>query len=145
MLTDLFATVTELAGACVEDLPAHSRSLLGDPAPADRPLIAEYAGTNKPLLRRLMGLNPELEVGSLMPAYGMVRLENLRLTLGSDGSIVLHDTVEDPAQTTDIASGSPEDVEALVKHLPLLIDRDETSPEIDVRMREWLRALGYIM
>ena len=145
MLTDLFATVAELAGADLEDLPVHSHSLLADPAPAGRPLIAEYAGASEPLLQELTSLNPELDVGPLMPAYGTVRVENLRLTVGSDGGVVLHDTAADPGQTRNIALGSPEDVKTLMKHLPLLSDRDETGQEIDERMREWLRALGYIM
>ncbi|MFH1502750.1 MAG: sulfatase [Candidatus Eisenbacteria bacterium] len=145
MLTDLFATVAELADATVEETPTHSRSLLGDAAPADRPLIAEYAGAYTPLIEYMAGLNPALDLGLLRPAYGTVRVGSMRLTVGSDGSVVLHDVAADPGQSNDVASTAPETVESLMRHLPLVTERDESNPEVDERMEEWLRALGYIL
>ncbi|MFH1502751.1 MAG: sulfatase [Candidatus Eisenbacteria bacterium] len=145
MLTDIFATTLELAHVDLEGAPEHSRSLLWQPGPADRPLIAEYGGANEPLLETLAGLNPALDVGPLTPAYGTVRVGNLRLTVGSDGSVALHDLSSDPTQMTNVAADRPDDVEALLEHIPMLSNRSGQAPEIDERMREWLRALGYVM
>jgi len=145
MLTDLFATVLDLAGAEVEVLPQHSRSLFGEPSPADRPIIAEYAGPTPRLLEKIGGLNPERDIEQLRPAYGTVRIGDLRLTAGSDGTVVLHDVGADPGQTRDIATDRPDAVDALMQHLPMLAGDSEETPAVDERMREWLESLGYVM
>ena len=145
MLTDVFATVLDLAGVEDDELPPCSRSLLGEPAPADRAIIAEYAGANEPLLDELEGLNAALDRGSLAPAFGTVRVGDLRLTVGSDGSVVLHDLAADPGQTRNLAHERPRDVEALRQQLPAFVTGRGSGPEVDEHMREWLRALGYVM
>jgi arylsulfatase A-like enzyme len=145
MLSDLFATVLDLAG--VDDLgrPEHSRSLLDAPADPSRPLIAEYEGAKRALLRQLQELNPGLDVELLGRAFGAVRVGDLRLTVGSDGSVLLHDLSVDPGQERNLAAERPDDVERLRGLLPAF--RHERGPdvEIDERMREWLGSLGYVM
>ena len=145
MLTDVYATVLDFAGADAGELPRYSRSLAGEPAPLDRPLIAEYAGANEPLLLELGGLNPAFDRHARAPAFGTVRVGDLRLTVGSDGSAALHDLALDPGQTHNLASERPGDAESLRSLLPAFVRGSASGPEVDEQMREWLRALGYVM
>jgi len=70
---------------------------------------------------------------------------DLRLTAGSDGTVVLHDVGADPGQTRDIAADRPDAVDALMRHLPMLAGGPGETPAVDERMREWLESLGYVM
>lgn len=144
MLTDLFATVCELAGVENVDFPQHSRSLLHvEPGPP-RPLIAEYAGGHASLVNKLRRLNPDLDVTPLTAAYRTVRKGKLRLTVGSDGSSRLHDMAADPEQVNNLAAQRPRDVAGLSG----LLNQAQTAPgreaQLDEETKEKLRSLGYV-
>jgi arylsulfatase A-like enzyme len=143
MLTDIFATVLDLAG--VEDAPdlPHARSLLAEPAPADRPLIAEYAGAGPTLLNMLLEINPELDTTQMAMARATVRVGNLRLTLGSDGSAGLEDLAVDPADRIDLERDGRAISEEMIKLFPK-VEQVEGEAEVDEEMRESLRSLGYV-
>jgi arylsulfatase A-like enzyme len=145
MLTDIFATVLDAAGLSEVAAPEHSRSLLGPPAAADRPIIAEYAGPGPPLFARLLSFNPEMDIEPLRPAYVTVRVGNLRLTVGSDGSEVLNDLAADPEGLVNLAPERPAEVDRLLRLGPGFRTGDNEGLEIDERMREWLESLGYFM
>lgn len=145
MLTDVYATVLDLAGAESDEPRPHSRSLAGEPAPPDRPVLAEYAGANEPLLKELEGLNPDFDRRTRSSAFGTVRVRDLRLTVGSDGSLTLHDLSRDPGQLRNLAAERPADAEALRLLLPAFSTGLGATPDVDERMREWLRALGYVI
>ena len=144
MLTDIYATVLELAGVTSATPTPHSRSLLGTPAVPGRPVIAEYTGANASLTRHLRNLNPELDTSRLEVAYAKVRVGRLEFTVGSDGSEILHDLVADPGRERNVAPGNPGTVNALFELLPAVELVEEEGLEIDEEMREWLRSLGYI-
>lgn len=144
MLSDLFATILALAEVSPPGESAPSRDLLAEPAPALRPLIAEYAGPGEGLLGLLRRKNPALDAAPLAPARRTIRVGELRLTLGSDGSAVLHDLSRDPRQEQDLAAERPADV----ARLRALLSTPRLAPvadtEIDSVTREQLRSLGYI-
>jgi arylsulfatase A-like enzyme len=149
MLSDLFATLLDLAG--VDDLAPRrrSRSLLGAPGAADRALFAEYAGGPPPLVALLRRLNPRLDPAPLEVAYATVRRGNDRFTLGSDGSRRLHAVRADPGQQHDLAGQDDERASQLER---LLLERglaprrgaEHTPAALDAGVRARLRALGYL-
>lgn len=143
MLTDIFATVLDLAG--VEDVPylPHARSLLGEPAPEDRPLIAEYAGAGPVLLDMLVEMNPALDTTQMAMARATVRVGDIRLTLSSDGSAALEDLAEDPADRIDLERRGRAISEEMIKLFPK-VEQVEGEVHVDEEMRESLRALGYV-
>lgn len=143
-LTDVFATVLDLAGIERAELPPHSRSLLAGPPDAPRPLIAEYEGGMRQVLDHLRDLNSDLDTTPFETAYATVRLGNMRLTTASDRSVVLHDVVSDPDQRRDLSREDPETVRILTGLLAEVVRRPEQRIEIDEGMREWLRSLGYV-
>jgi len=104
LLTDLFATVIELAGLTPDRIPPGSRPLLSGNSAVDRPLIGEYAGPPAGLLALLRTLNARLDTARLAPARRTIRIGDLRLTLASDGTLSLNDTATDPAQEIGRAS-----------------------------------------
>ena len=143
MLTDIFPAVLEVAG--VDDPPElpHAHSLLGPPSHADRPIIAEYAGSNTALVDRLRTLNPELDTSSMQTAYATVRIGNLRLTMGSDGSYRLVDFATEPDEMVDLQREGRAIAGAMKACLPI-VGEPAGDMEIDEEMREELRALGYL-
>jgi len=147
MLTDLFATLLDVAGVDGVELPRHSVSLLNETLSAPRPLIAEYSTPHPSLLAALRQFNPEADMAGLSRAYRTVRHDNLRLTQASDGSLQLHDVEVDPAQTRNLATERPEDVASLLMLLKSTLPEEvfEGQPlDIDEPTREQLRSLGYI-
>jgi arylsulfatase A-like enzyme len=148
MLTDLFGTVLEAAEQSLETLPPHSRSLLGEPAAADRPLIAQYSGPSQGLLGLLQGLNPELDVSRLKLALSGIRQENLRLTVEGDNTMILNDMSRDPGQRLDISGEFPDDVKRLKALLDVLADaqmlQELEDVEMDEATRKQLESLGYV-
>jgi hypothetical protein len=143
MLTDIFPTILELAGVeATQDLP-HARSLLGPPAHADRPLIAEYSGAGVPLIEILHGINPELDVSKMILASASVRVGHIRFTLSSDGSGNLQDLARNPSDQTDLARHGRSISNAMVQLLPAIV-QPSGSVEVDEEMRESLRSLGYL-
>lgn len=144
MLTDLFATVLDFAGIEDVSLPPHSRSIAGGRAPATRPLIAEYGGGLKGVLEHLKRLNPDLDTAPLETAYSTVRVDNLRLTLGSDGSESLHYMTTDPGQEHDLASENTAAAQALYEILREVHTNPGEPIEIDKDTEAWLRSLGYL-
>ena len=142
MLVDIFPTVLEIAG--VTDAPArtHARSLLGAPESDDRYLIAEYVVPG--LLRdRMLALNPSLDEPWLYSAYATVRSGDVRLTVGSDGSVELHDLSRNPTERRHLEERGRALAEALEGVLPVPGSPSE-RPEIDEELRDALRSLGYV-
>jgi arylsulfatase A-like enzyme len=147
MLTDLFATLLDVAEIDGVELPRNSVSLLSDTRSTPRPLIAEYSTPHPSLLAALGQINPEADMTGLSRAFRTVRHDNLRLTQASDGSIQLHDVEKDPAQTRNLATERPEEVAHLLMLLKSSLPEEvfEGQPlEIDEATREQLRSLGYI-
>jgi hypothetical protein len=148
MLTDLFATIVDLAGLDNVSIPASSRSLVGEPASADRPLLAEYARPQDHLLNSLQALNPEVDLPRLERSFQTVRVGDLRLTLASDGGQELHNLATDPAQAENLAEKHPEQVTALQtlieRLLPAASGASGEKLELDEQTRQQLRSLGYV-
>ncbi len=142
MLTDLFATVLALAGTEDPPLRPSSRSLLNGPADPNRPLIAEYAGPAPGLLKHLSSFNPDFDASRLKTAYATIRRGNYRLTVGTDGSVSLHELTTDPGQEINLAPANRSEVDSLCKFLPIPRPGGERT-EIDDDLREQLRSLGY--
>ena len=145
MLTDVYATVLDLAGLEPDPAAERSRSLLGAPAPADRPVIAEYSGPSPMLRNKLRAVAPELEAPFLTTAYLTVRVGGLRLTLGSDGSSELQDLSEEPMPPEELARRREELTTTLGRLLPGCSSYGagtnlRTDPELEAR----LRSLGYL-
>jgi arylsulfatase A-like enzyme len=154
MLADLYPTILALAGLPAGE-PAEetesawrTRSLLAPPDQQERSLVAEYAGPPDGLLRLLQRINPQLDVTPLASAYRTLRLGDLRVTVGSDGSVRLHDLAADPGQEHDIAVDRPGELVQLRRRLDRLSDpaglRGPSSVEMDTATRERLRSLGYV-
>jgi arylsulfatase A-like enzyme len=143
MLTDIFPTALELAG--VENAPdlLHARSLLGPPAPEDRPLIAEYSGAGVPLIEILQGINPELDVSQMVLASATVRVGQLRFTLSSDGEGNLQDFTRNPVDRADLARHGRTISSSMVRLLPAVV-QPSGEMEMDEETRESLRSLGYL-
>jgi arylsulfatase A-like enzyme len=145
MLTDIYATVLDLAGLADAPRPVYSRSLLGPPALDDRPILAEYAGPPSAFLEHMTALNPQLALARYEPGYVTVRVGDLRLTVASDGREVLNDLGEDPEGLVNLAPSQPGKVNLLIELMPgIRFADDEEDIEIDEEMREWLESLGYI-
>ena len=148
MLTDLFATIVELAGIRGVRSPRHSNSLLAEPLAASRPLVAEYFTPQAHLTDSLLGLNPQLDVTPLLRSYQTVRVGGWRLNRASDGTVTLHEVGRDPAQAHDLAVQRSQDVVALTalldKLLPQAGPAKQREVELDARTLEQLRALGYV-
>jgi arylsulfatase A-like enzyme len=143
MLIDIFPSILETAGVDGgPDLP-RARSLLGPPADEKRPVIAEYAGGNAALIDRLTMLNPDLDASSFRIAYATVRMGDLRLTVGSDGSNALESFAADGAGDIDLEREGRAVALAMKEHLPAL-GAPVGEIEIDESMREELRSLGYL-
>jgi arylsulfatase A-like enzyme len=150
MLTDLFATILDLAR--VEGVPGrpHSRSLLATPTwtrPHDRAVIAEYSGGNESQIGLLRRLNPDLDTSRLTSRYKTVRRGELRLTMGGADSLCLHDLAADPGQMRNIAKDRPDDVGELLDVLNMELARysptEGEESQMDEETREKLRSLGY--
>jgi arylsulfatase A-like enzyme len=145
MLTDLFATLVDVAGADGSAVPEGSVSLLGQPMDPDRPLAAEYGGASEGLLRLLESRNPRLRREPLMRAYSTIRVGNLRLTVSSDGFAELHDVELDPDQRNDLSLARASDVKRLSALIPARPSRgDGGGLALSLADRERLEALGYI-
>ena len=148
VLTDLYDTVLALAGLTPDPETSHARSLFDDPAPADRPVFAEYAGPDPRLLDLLRGYNPEVDAAALAPARSTVRVGDFRLSADAAGDTVLHDVRRDPGQVRDVSAEHPEIVAVLVELLKEMtagrIDSDTGDVEIDEATRRQLESLGYI-
>jgi arylsulfatase A-like enzyme len=144
MLTDLYATALSVAGVKDEQPSEHSRSLLGPPAHPDRPLIAEYAGPPDILMKRLADINPGLDAKRLSAAHSAVRIGAMRLTASSDGKVTLFDLSQDPAESRNLAEKEREKVNTMIKLIPSVRPGAASDTEIDERMAEWLRSLGYM-
>jgi arylsulfatase A-like enzyme len=143
MLTDVFPTVLDIAGLEVPCGLGHARSLLGPPASADRPLIAEYAGGRPALIQRLREMNPELDASPYATAYSTVRVGNLRLTVGSDGSHRLDDYATDSDEMLDLEAEGRAVARTLKALLPGVV-RPARDIEVSEELEEELRSLGYM-
>lgn len=149
LLTDLFATVLDVAGVLPENPLPQSHSLLAAPAAGSekRALIAEYAGPSCGLLELLVHLNPEIDSRARASALRTVRVGDLRLTVSGDG-LLLHDLAADPRQETNLASKRPEAVRWLAGILADLPESGwaDSTQEIglDEATRRELESLGYI-
>jgi arylsulfatase A-like enzyme len=147
MLTDLFATVLDLAGLPADLAPPGTRDLLAGAGPAGRPLVGEYSGPSPGLLTMLASLNPRMDAARLSPARRTVRVGDLRLSLASDGSLTLHDMAADPAQERDLAPARPDDVRrlrALLEASAGAAPGAGPAGTVDEATRRQLESLGYV-
>lgn len=144
MLTDLYATVLDAAGIKDEQPQEHSRSLLGPLTHPDRPLVAEYAGPPEILMKRLVDLNPKLDARRLTAARSTVRIGAMRLTVSSDGKAALYDLSQDPAESRNLAEKEREKVNTMIKLIPSVRSGTAGDTQVDEKMAEWLRSLGYM-
>ncbi len=145
MLTDLYATVLDLAGLESRVEPEVSHTLLGEPLPDDRPIVAEYAGPSSPLLVKVHELAPELDEPFLKTAYSTVRVGDWRLTVGSDGSNRLEDFSDEPMTQEELQTRGREIAMALRRFLPHPVTAASSADlEADEDLQERLRSLGYI-
>lgn len=148
LLTDLFATVLDLAGVPQGTDTRFSRSWLAPPAASDRPLVSEYAGPSPGLLGMLESLNPGVDLSHLDRAQATVRVGDLRLTTDTRGVTTLHDMVRDPGQTRDLSAEHPRVTEALITIIlasAAQATTDDLEPvAIDEATRRQLKSLGYI-
>jgi arylsulfatase A-like enzyme len=144
MLSDIYDTVLEIGGVTDGPETPHSRSLVAGPIEASRPQIAEYAGANHELLEYLGGLNPSLDLTRYRTAYAKARIDDLELTIGSDGSVELYDLARDPGRTSNIAGANPDAVSALRAVIPEVDWGEPEDSEIDAELRDRLRSLGYV-
>lgn len=149
-LTDLFATVLDAAGIKGVQIPKSSHSLL-QPLGADgakRVIAGEYDGATSRQLEILKSVNPAIDVARFGVGYVTVRVGDLRLTVGSDGSTKLHDLAADPWQERDLSAERPEDVERLRRLLPSKPTGFGQTPDAEgdheEELDEQLRSLGYI-
>jgi arylsulfatase A-like enzyme len=153
MLTDVFATVLELAGV-KQELPRHSRSLV-KPAETSEPraLFAEYTGGPPALVRYLQQRNPRLDPTPLRESLRTVRWGDLRLTVGGGGVAMLHDLAADPQQRVDIAAEAEESVRTLAEQLAQAMgpagrgdepERTDGAPDVSKSTKERLESLGYV-
>jgi len=148
MVGDLFPTVLEWAGLDVPPATPIARSLLGAPAPPERPLVAQYAGPSRGLLGLLEGMNPHLDTTLLARPLRGVRVGDLRLTEAADGEIALHDLSVDPGQHHDLSAARPEVVtrlRAILDAVPTGVAADSSAArELDESTRRQLESLGYV-
>jgi arylsulfatase A-like enzyme len=140
MLIDLFPSLLEAAGSQERPGLPRARSLFAEPAQEDRPLIAEYAGGNASLVEELGTLNHNLDTAPLRTAYATVRVKDMRLTVGSDGSNELTDYAADGV---DLKREGRAIADSLKRYLPA-VGAPAGKIEIDEKMQEQLRALGYL-
>ncbi|MFT5315227.1 MAG: arylsulfatase A-like enzyme [Candidatus Krumholzibacteriia bacterium] len=147
MLSDLYATMREFAQIKGE-VPVHSRSLLGERASPSRPLVAEYAIPQRHLLNSLEQINPGMNRAAVERSLRSVRVGDMRLTLGSDGQVQLHDLMSDEGQAVDLAASRVADVKALrallQQELSVYQPGGRSEVELDEATREQLRSLGYV-
>jgi arylsulfatase A-like enzyme len=146
-LTDVYATVLDLAGLPLDDVPAVSHSLLGDPSPPDRPLIAQYAGPSDGMISMMKEINPGLDADRLSSPRRTLRVGSLRLSESDAEGTVLNDLADDPGQKRDLSASRPADVTRLAE----LLDAVSGPPAepgqevtIDEETRRQLESLGYI-
>jgi arylsulfatase A-like enzyme len=144
MLTDIYDTVLDAAGIDERPETPHSRSLLGPPADAARPQIAEYTGANPELIRHLRALNPAHDTSRQELAFAKVRVDSLEYTVASDGSEELYDLNIDPGRELNLAAANPAVTGTMLELLPGVRPAGSADVEIDEEMREWLKSLGYI-
>jgi arylsulfatase A-like enzyme len=155
MLTDLFATVLDFAGIREATIPRWSLSVLDgttrnpgrEPAQA-RPVVAEYPGPHRALVADLVRRNPAIDTTHLTAALRSVRRGGLRLTVGTDGTLLLHDLDADPRQERNVAEKRPQAVKELLaildEELPGGALDQGAAPSLDEETRERLRSLGYV-
>jgi len=148
MLTDVFATILEAARVSDGLERPHSRSLLSGPGAPERPLVAEYRGAQEGLLARLKSLNPALDVEHLGAAFSAVRVGDLKLTTGSDGTTVLSDLSASGDESHDLSSRRPDDVRRLRGLVPSRAAATQSPPALrggaDPILRKKLGSLGYL-
>lgn len=147
MLSDLFATILDLAGLDAPAPTPFSRSLLEEAFTPDRPLLAEYARPGANLLDVLTGMNPQVDRDRLDRAMRTLRLGDLRLTVDDAGNRELHDMAIDPGQEHDLAMERPDDTAALAALLEQLLagaEMREGEVTVDEETRRKLRSLGYV-
>jgi len=144
MLCDVYDTVLDVAGIGDGPETPHGLSLLDGPHEPSRPQIAEYSGANHELLKYLANLNPSLDLERYRTAFAKVRVGDLELTVGTDGSTELYDLRVDPGRETNRAADQPEAVASLRAELPIGEWGEAVEDGIDEETRDQLRSLGYI-
>ena len=96
MLSDVHDIILYLAGLPGRFSKSRPNSPIVNGFDTSRPLVAEYAGVTRSHLDHLRSLNPGLDTEKLGASYITVRKDEMRLTLGSDQSVELHNLNEDP-------------------------------------------------
>jgi hypothetical protein len=150
-LTDLYVTISCLAGLPPGDERIVGWDLLAAPVPRDRPVLAEYYHPDQ-----VLGFFPEEARSEAALAPYLRRTRSLqvgsdKLIWGSDGRHELFDVEEDPAEvvnriTSDAARGREleEKLGEIVARLRDEAPDPDDAPPLDEEALERLRALGYI-
>jgi len=161
MLSDLFDTIIELAGArykadddsAGDTNPVFSQSLIPKKettkSKGRRYIVSEYAGAPGGLLQHLKQLNPKLDTTPLDLAYKTVTDGKWRFTISSDGKRMLYNLEKDPQQTIDYASmysDIADEMEEYLETIFSILKQAAGKPirQLDEETKKRLKSLGYI-
>jgi len=163
MLSDLFDTIIELAGAeytadadvdaATDTDTVFSHSLIPAKGTTQserrRYIVSEYAGAPGGLLEHLKHLNPQLDTTPLSLAYKTVTDGEWRFTISSDAKRMLYNLDKDPQQTIDYSSMYPEianEMEGYLENIFSILKQaaDKPARQLDEETKKKLKSLGYI-
>ena len=159
MLTDLFYFIADLA-----DVDPLAIQGIGSQLPpkelkkgfkknhrsdeTTRYVFSEYAGAPDSLLNVLRRINPELNEDRLKPGYSTLTDGTWRLTLDSQGNVLLHNIKEDPLQKNNVVLKYPEIAQKLeeeMKKIKNKIKKGKSHPrKLDEETKKKLESLGYV-
>lgn len=161
MLSDLFDTIIELAGAeyttdvdvAADTDTVFSQSLIPEKettkSEGRRYIVSEYAGAPEGLLQHLKQLNPQLDTTPLALAYKTVTDGKWRFIISSDGKQMLYNLDKDPQQTIDYSSTYSEianEMEGYLENIFSILKQAAGKPvrQLDEETKKRLKSLGYI-
>ena len=159
MLTDLFYFIAELASADPVVSKGNKSQLPPSVFKKDfkknhgseekaRYIFSEYAGAPEGLLNVLRRLNPELKDDRLKPGFSTITDGTWRLTLDTEGNVLLHNTKEDPLQRTNVINKYPVIAQKLGEEINKVIYKIKStkhpSRKLDKETKKKLESLGYI-
>jgi len=152
---DVYATILDAVGVPWQKTPAHnSESLLRMENGKLRPCFSEYLSPFLVGVGDYSARYPTLDFERFLRRLRAVRLGDMKLIRGSDGTFELYDLAKDPFESRNLAANEPETVRKLQKVLDDWLSSFEhygptgITPE-DIRKLspeelDVLRGLGYI-